>query len=351
MMERDKAYKKYENPGPGTYAAQKVKVVVTSDDKQMNSFVTKIDRFCPTYAGSTVFKPPTYITNPGPGTHFKSQKFMGLIKSTDAKREMYGEKAHSDLAVVPKQVPPGIPAKKIAQNAYSGLGQDTVGPALYNPNQDASKHVAEKNDFASSKTARKLFEPENKRENVLCSRENPGPGKYENARVDSPKNFNSRGQDAIFLSKVPNCKDTKIRNASLPGPGHYTTKSIKHGDASEIGFQNVPSTDASTIGQPDNANPFMSSTVRGDFWKNELNAPFTKATFNKNPGPGAYLKSKKNEDIKARLLQEETTTVPFGASDERPCNKLIKAPNPGPGSYIDINNPNYSSICKSLSKI
>lgn len=89
MIERDKAYKKYENPGPGTYAAEKVKVVVTSEDKQMNSFVTKIDRFCPTYAGSTVYKPPTYITNPGPGTHFKSQKFMGLTKSTDAKRELY----------------------------------------------------------------------------------------------------------------------------------------------------------------------------------------------------------------------------------------------------------------------
>lgn len=30
---------------------------------------------------------------------------------------------------------------------------------------------------------------------------------------------------------------------------------------------------------------------------------------------------------------------------------MTKAPNPGPGSYIDVNNPNNSSICKSLSKI
>ena len=29
----------------------------------------------------------------------------------------------------------------------------------------------------------------------------------------------------------------------------------------------------------------------------------------------------------------------------------MKAPNPGPGTYIDINNPNNSSICKSLAKI
>jgi hypothetical protein len=43
--------------------------------------------------------------------------------------------------------------------------------------------------------------------------------------------------------------------------------------------------------------------------------------------------------------------VPFGKSDERDCLKATKAPNPGPGTYIDINNPNNSSICKSLNKI
>lgn len=43
--------------------------------------------------------------------------------------------------------------------------------------------------------------------------------------------------------------------------------------------------------------------------------------------------------------------MPFGASDDRPCNKQVKAPNPGPGSYIDVNNPNTSSVCKSLAKI
>jgi hypothetical protein len=44
-------------------------------------------------------------------------------------------------------------------------------------------------------------------------------------------------------------------------------------------------------------------------------------------------------------------TVPFGASEDRDCLKNSKAPNPGPGTYIDINNPNNSSICKSLNKI
>lgn len=42
--------------------------------------------------------------------------------------------------------------------------------------------------------------------------------------------------------------------------------------------------------------------------------------------------------------------VPFGSSDPRykAANKHIV---PGPGSYIDVNNTNYSSICKNLTKI
>ena len=47
---------------------------------------------------------------------------------------MYGAKSHSDLVVVPKPVPAPIPARKVASDAYSGIGQDKVGPALYNPN-------------------------------------------------------------------------------------------------------------------------------------------------------------------------------------------------------------------------
>ena len=86
-------------------------------------------------------------------------------------------------------------------------------------------------------------------------------------------------------------------------------------------------------------------------WKNEMTAPYTRQTYHKNPGPGQYFNGKKKDDIKQILLQEETVTVPFGASDDRPCNKGIKAANPGPGSYIDVNNPNYSSVCKSLAKI
>jgi len=43
--------------------------------------------------------------------------------------------------------------------------------------------------------------------------------------------------------------------------------------------------------------------------------------------------------------------VAFNQQEERSCNKTYKSTNPGPGAYIDINNPNNSSICKSLAKI
>lgn len=97
----------------------------------------------------------------------------------------------------------------------------------------------------------------------------------------------------------------------------------------------------------------MSSTHRVDFWTNEIGTPYTKQTFTKNPGPGSYvLDKKKGDDIKSKLLIEETVHVPFGSSNEREVNKKIKnTGGPGPGSYIDINNPNNSSICKSLNKI
>jgi len=71
----------------------------------------------------------------------------------------------------------------------------------------------------------------------------------------------------------------------------------------------------------------------------------------KNPSPGSYnLGKKKGDDIKSKFLMNETFHVPFWSSNERDVNKKFKTTGPGPGTYIDINNPNNSSICKSLNK-
>lgn len=82
-------------------------------------------------------------------------------------------------------------------------------------------------------------------------------------------------------------------------------------------------------------------------WRNLITAPFTRASYLKNPGPGQYLQGKNKEDIKQRLLNEEKITVPFSSSETRQFfGKTSKTPVPGPGYYIDIFDLKNSSIIK-----
>lgn len=84
----------------------------------------------------------------------------------------------------------------------------------------------------------------------------------------------------------------------------------------------------------------MSNTKREGHWKNKIEAPFTKPTSLLNPGPGEYNLEPKKDDIKSKILKEEATHVPFNTGSERECNKTTsKSLLPGPGAYIDINNP------------
>lgn len=159
--------------------------------------------------------------------------------------------------------------------------QDTVGPALYNPNMHTHKKRAHVGDFQTSKQTRKLFEPSIDVENKLYPpRDIPGPGSYdEPAVVKEGKQFASSGNYSIFTSKVPNCKDAKIKN-DKPGPGHYTNVFPKTTAGDNSGHNMSVSGEskfgASTSPGKQNINPFMSTTTRGDFWKNDVSAPFTK---------------------------------------------------------------------------
>lgn len=49
---------------------------------------------------------------------------------------------------------------------------------------------------------------------------------------DEKKNFNAQGLNAIFLSKVPNCKDAKIKTFENLGPGVYEKDLPGSGNAS-----------------------------------------------------------------------------------------------------------------------
>lgn len=108
-------------------------------------------------------------------------------------RQAYDNNKHGDLVVKPQSRAPSIPSKKVPQTAYTGLGNDTVGPALYNPKEGQTKQRDHKADFVSSKVTRKLFEPNKLRENTLPSKDNPGPGQYDQVDKDEKKNFNAQG--------------------------------------------------------------------------------------------------------------------------------------------------------------
>ena len=143
-------------------------------------FACQIPRFCPTAPGSSIYKPPTYLTNPDPGCHVTSLKFMGHASDLDRSRTKYLSNKHKDQVNKLRPKPASIPSKKVNVNMYTGRGQDTVGPALYNPNMHAAKRRAPIGDFQTSKDQRKVFEPtidiENKQ---FPPRENPGPGSYD----------------------------------------------------------------------------------------------------------------------------------------------------------------------------
>lgn len=163
---------------------------------------------------------------------------------------------------------------------------------------------------------------------------------------------------------MPNCKDTKIKNFENLGPGVYEKDLGPNASTILSDNGHLRSNSDSRLGESEfnksgilgasktNQN-FMSTTKREkDFWINKIDTPYTHPTHLVNPGPGKYNHEKKKDDIKTRILMEETVRVPFGSSDERPCLKkpAIKQPIPGPGSYIDINNPLFSSVSKPLLK-
>ena len=73
---------------------------------------------------------------------------------------------------------------------------------------------------------------------------------------------------------------------------------------------------------------FIGTTERNDFWKNTIQAPYTKPTNIYNPGPGKYATGdKKKNDIKAKILNEETVKYPFNVSVTRDCNKPLAKSN------------------------
>ncbi len=64
------------------------------------------------------------------------------------------------------------------------------------------------------------------------------------------------------------------------------------------------------------------------------------------PGPALYFKKDIVEDFKSKVIKQTVQSVPFGTTSERNL-KTVKPDEkvqPGPGAYIDPNDPNYSTF-------
>lgn len=137
---------------------------------------------------------------------------------------------------------------------------------------------------------------------------------------------------------MPNCKDQKLKSP-FPGPGAYKNLESIEKRAEKISKMAM---DSQMVGQE--MAPFQTKTKRSDFWRNQMETPFTKQTYIQNPGPGAYKVEKKKDEIKSKIMMDEAVHAAFNSSEVRDTNKKIKSLNPGPGTYINIANPNHCSI-------
>lgn len=219
-------------------------------------------------------------------------------------REKYTNKQHKSMLVQHKPIPPSIPMKKMPPNSHTGRGVDMPGPANYNPNHEFIKTKNRTSDFSKRQKSREIFS--NKGADL------PGPGNYEyrdDIGTKSGNPLNQTGQSPMFLSKVPNCKDTKDDNG-IPGPGSYIDKKKK--------TKNLHTRSNSYRIDP-NGRGFMTGTKREGFWDNTLEAPFTKGTnITDVPGPDKYQNSKKRNSQKSGFLSQQFVSKPgFSSSDTR----------------------------------
>lgn len=105
---------------------------------------------------------------------------------------------------------------------------------------------------------------------------------------------------AVFLSKVPNCKDTKNKAKDYPGPGYYDKAADQSLLSDHKRSMSETNNNTSVINKGANGNSnFLSTTKREDFWVNSITTPYTHPTNFENPGPGKYdHEKKKKDDIK-----------------------------------------------------
>ncbi|KAE9010179.1 hypothetical protein PF005_g11425 [Phytophthora fragariae] len=347
-------------PGPGAYIDESRH---QHGQPPSNVFATKISRFAPSAPGSTIFRASSVQDNPGPGSYLRPassppsnnqrehqgpHKFAHLVKPSvpaiPRRQQSYG---YVQVGLeLQRQSPP--------DEIYSGIGQDTVGPAAYsrhNPIWNEKKNVAP----SLKSTAKREVWEENKRLTSL-----PGPGQYNTipesetlvATAPPPAKSHTlipeaqrprigarrtqhRGarQSAVFASKVP----------ILP-----TTKPVGVYDADREQELFAREERAERYRQDQNkfsfglkTEAFGSTTGRTEL-TSQVTAPFSHPTYITTPGPGKYGSASRYAGSKQLGRKTSGASIPhyradgvgFSCATERPCLAPTKAPPaPGPGAY------------------
>ena len=94
-----------------------------------------------------MFCEPSSLVNPGPG-HYKQGNHQRWNQASPVEKAKcaYNQNQHQDLVLIAEKKAPSIPARKLVNNAYTGLKQDTIGPACYYP-KSVDKPERRKTDF------------------------------------------------------------------------------------------------------------------------------------------------------------------------------------------------------------
>ncbi|KAF0720523.1 Aste57867_242 [Aphanomyces stellatus] len=314
-------------PGPGAYITEVPQPTTTSLAQQpSNAFTTKVPRFAPNAPGSTIYLPSSVQDNPGPGAYTcpsdlehtdkltalrpTSHQFSNLIKqgvpTIPRKEQSYGYSTDEDGELKRHSAPASV---------YSGIGQDTVGPACYNVRKEPAEDVATSVASLKSTTKREVWDELSPRLHV------PGPGHY------NPKGAGPRPEkpNAVFASKVPilpeprriQQDDEKALLLALHEQNHVMRPKFRGVKKEQFG---------STSGRMDIAS--------------NMYTPYITPTCNETPGPGTYVNKKKNRFATGSLHQRPTLRddgVGFQAVSERPCLAKTKSNNSmGPGAYNPI---------------
>ena len=94
---------------------------------------------------------------------------------------------------------------------------------------------------------------------------------------------------------------------------------------------------------------FMSATKREGQWLNKIDNPYTKQYSKLRPTFAMLLQEKQQriEEIRGKKKQGSKNNIvnaPFNIQASRNYEYAADTLGPGPGSYIDVNDPKYSSI-------